>query len=153
MTAQVLTLNNKPSFLKNKKIVFTNGCFDILHAGHTSLLYQARKLGDILIVGLNSDKSIKKLKSKGDQRPIFNEWERVSLLSLTDLVDYIILFDELTPIKVIERLKPDVLVKGGDWRIEEIVGSNIVKETRIIKLIPNLSTSIIINKIKDKLIL
>lgn len=108
-----------------KKIVFTNGCFDILHKGHITYLYEAKKLGDILIIGLNSDNSIKRI--KGEKRPILPEDERAFILSALEMVDYVVIFEEDTPYELIKRVKPDVLVKGGDWDIKNIVGRDIVE--------------------------
>lgn len=108
-----------------KKIVFTNGCFDILHKGHISYLYSAKELGDILIIGLNSDSSIKRI--KGDKRPILSEDERSFILSALEMVDYVVIFDEDTPYELIKLIKPDILVKGGDWDVEKIVGKDIVE--------------------------
>ncbi len=107
-----------------KKIVFTNGCFDILHIGHITYLYEAAGLGDKLIIGINSDVSVKRL--KGDSRPINNEYERMLMLSALGFVDGVILFDEDTPYFLIKEIVPDVLVKGGDWLPEQIIGSDIV---------------------------
>ena len=136
---------------KNLKLVFTNGCFDILHRGHIAYLNEAKSLGDLLIVGLNSDSSVKKL--KGSNRPYNNENDRAFVLDNLKAVDYIILFSEDTPYNLIKNVKPDYLVKGGDWKEEEIVGSDIVKEYsgKIISLkyIDNYSTTSFINKIKE----
>ncbi|MBW7875706.1 MAG: D-glycero-beta-D-manno-heptose 1-phosphate adenylyltransferase [Candidatus Cloacimonetes bacterium] len=107
-----------------RKIVFTNGCFDLLHAGHVTYLKEARALGDFLILGLNSDSSIKRL--KGPLRPIVLEMDRALVLSELKSVDAVILFEDDTPYELIRALEPDVLVKGGDWKPEEIVGSDIV---------------------------
>lgn len=119
----------KPILQKRKEkgqiVVFTNGCFDILHAGHIHYLNSARSLGDLLIVGLNSDKSVKKI--KGALRPINSEKERAYTLSALECVDYIVLFDEETPEKLIKEIKPDILVKGADWEEEKIVGAKFVK--------------------------
>lgn len=109
-----------------QKVIFTNGCFDILHRGHITYLAQARELGDCLIVGLNTDNSVKRL--KGDSRPINNENDRALLLSALSFVDYIILFQEDTPLKLIQNVLPDVLVKGGDYTIDQIVGADIVMQ-------------------------
>ena len=114
-------------FLKNnqdKKIVFTNGCFDILHCGHLSYLSSAKKEGDLLFVGLNSDSSVRKL--KGPQRPINQESDRKFFLENLKSVDFVEIFDEETPLDLIKQVRPDVLVKGGDWDVDQIVGSNIV---------------------------
>ena len=110
---------------KRKKIVFTNGCFDILHIGHIKYLKKARSLGDILVVGLNSDASTRAI--KGDSRPMNNQGDRAEILSSLYFVDYVIIFDEKTPADLIRRLKPDVLVKGGDWHPSDIVGGDFVK--------------------------
>jgi len=107
-----------------EKIVFTNGVFDIIHAGHIKYLYESSELGDILIIGLNSDESVKRL--KGKNRPINSELDRATVLSSLLMVNYVVIFQEDTPYKLIEHIKPDVLVKGGDWKPEEIVGSDIV---------------------------
>tara|TARA_Y100001970_G_scaffold132395_1_gene163340 strand:- start:392 stop:856 length:465 start_codon:yes stop_codon:yes gene_type:complete len=122
-------LKNNYSIIKKiksegKKIVFTNGCFDLLHVGHIKYLSQAKDLGDILIIGLNSDKSVKKL--KGDNRPINSFEDRAKLLSALKPVDLVIIFEEQTPENLIKEIVPDVLVKGGDYNIEEIVGYQTV---------------------------
>ncbi len=111
--------------MQGKKIIFTNGCFDIIHPGHVIYLSEAKKLGDVLFIGLNSDVSVKRL--KGEQRPILNENERATILSFLEMVDYVCIFDEDTPYELIKLVKPDVLVKGGDWSIENIVGKDIVE--------------------------
>lgn len=111
--------------LDNKYIVFTNGCFDIIHKGHITYLYEAKKLGDILVVGLNSDSSIKKI--KGEKRPILPEDERAYILSALEMVDFVVIFHEDTPYELINIVKPHVLVKGGDWNINNIVGKDIVE--------------------------
>ena len=104
-----------------KKIVFTNGCFDIMHYGHASYLAEAKKLGDILVVGVNSDRSVKRL--KGPQRPVCDERSRSGLLAALESVDYVVIFGEDTPLETIKKIKPDFLVKGGDWKQGNIVGS------------------------------
>lgn len=106
------------------RIVFTNGCFDILHAGHVQYLEQARELGDVLIVGLNSDSSIRRLKGFG--RPIIAQQDRACVLAALGCVDYVVVFDTDTPLELIILLRPGVLVKGGDWQMEDIVGSDVV---------------------------
>ncbi len=106
------------------RIVFTNGCFDILHAGHVQYLEQARELGDVLIVGLNSDSSIRRLKGFG--RPIVAQQDRACVLAALGCVDYVVVFDTDTPLELITLLRPGVLVKGGDWQVEDIVGSDVV---------------------------
>ena len=109
---------------KGKRIVFTNGCFDLLHVGHVRYLKKAKTLGDVLIVGVNSDTSVRKL--KGPKRPILPEEERVEILSGLGCVDYVTLFAEMDPLKLITSLRPDILVKGGDWTKEQIVGREVV---------------------------
>tara|TARA_X000000368_G_scaffold413031_1_gene400364 strand:- start:1668 stop:3080 length:1413 start_codon:yes stop_codon:yes gene_type:complete len=133
-----------------KKVVFTNGCFDILHAGHVHYLEQAKGLGDELVVGLNSDASVKTL--KGTSRPINNLQERAKVLSSLKCVDRIVTFADETPIKLIREIKPDVLVKGGDYKVKDVVGHKEIKswggEVKIIPLVPGLSTTNIIKKLK-----
>ncbi|MDD4310580.1 MAG: D-glycero-beta-D-manno-heptose 1-phosphate adenylyltransferase [Candidatus Cloacimonetes bacterium] len=109
----------------NKKIVFTNGCFDILHAGHVLYLESAKQLGDILVLGLNSDASVKRL--KGETRPIVAQYERSIVIAALEAVDYVVIFDEDTPYQLIKLIQPDVLVKGGDWTVDKIIGSDIVQ--------------------------
>lgn len=132
----------------NKKIIFTNGCFDIIHTAHIKLLKFCKSKGDILVVGLNSDKSIKSI--KGNNRPINNENDRIEFLLLLDFIDYVILFDEDTPFNIISILKPDILIKGGDYKKDEIIGKEYAKEIIIYDYIENKSTSNIINIIKNK---
>jgi len=129
-----------------KKIVFTNGCFDIIHIGHVRYLREAKKLGDVLVIGLNSDSSVNRLKPK---RPINPESHRAEILSSLEMVDYVTIFNEDTPYKLIKHLMPDVLVKGGDWKKEDIVGSDIVPETHSLPYISGVSTTEIINRIKS----
>lgn len=133
-----------------KRIVFTNGCFDILHYGHVSLLDSAKRLGDVLIVGLNSDSSIREI--KGKSRPIRKQGERAGILAALEAVDYVTVFNEATPEKVIMTIAPDVLVKGGDWHEGNIVGASFVKsrggEVAAIPLVKGYSTTSLLNKIK-----
>jgi D-beta-D-heptose 7-phosphate kinase/D-beta-D-heptose 1-phosphate adenosyltransferase len=131
---------------EGKKIVFTNGCFDIIHIGHVRYLEEARKLGDILVIGLNSDKSVSKIKSG---RPIIPEKQRAEVLSALYMVSYITLFDEDTPYQLIKDLQPDILVKGADWEKKDIVGSDIVKEVHTIPFVEGISTSEIIERAKN----
>ena len=131
----------------NKKIIFTNGCFDILHVGHVKYLEKAKKLGDILIVGINSDNSVKKL--KGDKRPINNLYDRSCVLASLNSVDFVIPFEEETPIKLIEAIVPDILVKGGDYKGKQVIGEDIVKELVLIDFIEGKSTSKTILKIQE----
>jgi rfaE bifunctional protein nucleotidyltransferase chain/domain len=129
---------------EGKRIVFTNGCFDILHRGHVRYLGQAKKLGDILVVGLNSDSSVSGIKPG---RPINNEKDRAAVLAALHDVDYIAIFREKTPYSLIRALRPDVLVKGGDWKEENIVGSDVVGHTYSLPYIKGASTTGIIGKI------
>ena len=134
---------------KRKRIVFTNGCFDLLHIGHVRYLEKAKGLGDVLVIGVNSDTSVRKL--KGPQRPIRPEEERAEILSSLGCVDYVTLFSELDPLKLITSLHPDVLVKGGDWTKEQIVGGDVVErsggEVVIIPFVGKASTSNLIENI------
>ncbi|EAH7030890.1 D-glycero-beta-D-manno-heptose-7-phosphate kinase [Campylobacter lari] len=133
--------------LQNQKVVFTNGCFDIIHYGHIKYLEKAKKLGDILVVGLNSDESIKRL--KGNLRPINLEFQRACMLASMYFVDYVVIFNEDTPYELIEFLKPDVLVKGADYKDKEVVGSNLVKKVELIDFEDGFSTTNIINRIAN----
>jgi D-beta-D-heptose 7-phosphate kinase/D-beta-D-heptose 1-phosphate adenosyltransferase len=134
---------------EGKKVVFTNGCFDILHAGHTRYLREARKLGDALILALNSDSSVRSI--KGPMRPIVPEAERAEVAAALDSVDYVTVFDELTPLELIEFLRPDVIVKGGDWAEKDIVGAETVRKwggrVAIMPEIEGASTTNIIDKV------
>jgi len=136
---------------KDKKIVFTNGCFDILHRGHVTYLAQAAELGDFLVVGLNSDASVKKL-NKGSNRPIQDQDSRALILASLEGVGAVIIFDEDTPAELIKFVQPDILVKGGDWKPEQIAGYDTVKarggEIKIIDFVPGFSTTAIEKKIK-----
>ncbi len=131
---------------ENKKIVFTNGCFDILHIGHVKYLQKAKTLGDVLIVGVNSNDSVKRL--KGDTRPINDEYDRAYLLASLEAVDYVIIFEEDTPYELIKMIKPDILVKGKDYEGKEVIGSDIAKEVKLIEFVNGKSTTNIINKIR-----
>jgi len=133
---------------KDKKIVFTNGCFDLLHFGHISYLQKAKSLGDILIVGLNSDSSVRTL--KGSTRPINSEFQRACMLGALYFVDFVVIFNEDTPLKLIKALKPDVLVKGGDYKEKELVGADLVSKVELIPFEEGFSTTGLIEKIKDK---
>jgi D-glycero-beta-D-manno-heptose 1-phosphate adenylyltransferase len=134
---------------QNQKIVTTNGVFDIIHIGHIRYLQEAKKLGDILIVAINSDNSVKKI--KGPKRPLNNENDRAEALAALDCVDYVTVFDENNPIKVLERIKPNVHVKGGDYEISQIVEKKTVEKNKgIVVLIPEVkgySTSDLIERI------
>ena len=124
-------------------IVFTNGCFDVLHRGHVEYLKQSRKLGKKLIVGLNSDESVKRL--KGPNRPINNQEDRKAVLLALRCVDEVIIFDEDTPLLLINKLNPDIITKGGDYKPEQVVGFTLVKQTVIIPFLDGYSSTRIIN--------
>ena len=136
--------------LKNQKIVFTNGCFDILHRGHVEYLAQAANHGDVLIIGLNTDQSVKRI--KGDSRPVQDEYARAVLMASLQFVSAVVMFDEDTPYELIKKVQPDVLVKGSDYKAEDIVGYDIVKakmgEVVTIDFIDGYSTTSIIEKLK-----
>jgi len=145
-------LNQLKTHRQNQQaIVFTNGCFDILHAGHVRYLQAARREGDVLIIGLNSDSSVKSI--KGELRPIVSQDQRAEVLAGLWCVDYIIIFDEPDPGRIIESIKPDVLVKGSDWEENQIIGSDTVVgaggKVKRIPMVPELSTSQIIRKIQS----
>lgn len=137
--------------VQGKKIVFTNGCFDLIHEGHIRYLDKAKKLGDILIVGINSDKSVRKIKGGG--RPILNEKERVIILSSLEMIDYIIVFNEDDPIELIKKIQPQYHVKGGDYKPKDLKETKTVEKYNgkivIIPFVKGKSTTNIINKIKN----
>ncbi len=137
---------------KNKKVVFTNGVFDLIHAGHVDYLIKAKSLGDVLIVGMNSDASVKRI--KGNSRPILAEKERAFIISNLKPVDFVTIFEEDTPANLIQNIIPDVLVKGADWSLDKIVGREIVEanggEVKAIQLVNDQSTSKIIKSILEK---
>ena len=137
---------------KGKRVVFTNGCFDLLHIGHVRYLEEAKTLGDVLVVGVNSDTSVRRL--KGSKRPILPEEERAEILSGLGCVDYVTLFDEIDPLKLITSLRPDVLVKGGDWTKDQIVGREEVErsggEVFIFPFVKKASTSNLIETILNR---
>ncbi|MBP9119561.1 MAG: D-glycero-beta-D-manno-heptose 1-phosphate adenylyltransferase [Ignavibacterium sp.] len=137
---------------QNKKVVFTNGCFDLIHSGHVDYLVKAKEMGDVLILALNSDSSIRSI--KGDKRPILKQDERAFIVSNLKPVDYVTFFNEDTPAEIISELVPDVLVKGADWAIEKIVGREIVEvnggEVKTINFVNDQSTSNIIKIIKER---
>ncbi|HZV12943.1 MAG TPA: D-glycero-beta-D-manno-heptose 1-phosphate adenylyltransferase [Candidatus Kapabacteria bacterium] len=136
-----------------KKIVFTNGVFDIIHRGHVQYLMDARALGDVLVVGLNCDSSVKRL--KGETRPVISESDRAFVLSNLKPVDYVVIFEEDTPLKLISEILPDVLVKGGDWAVENIVGGDVVRArggiVKNISFVDSYSTTGIIERIEKSL--
>lgn len=147
-------LINNILFLRKKKLIigFTNGCFDLLHKGHLQLLFKSKQKCDYLIIGLNSDNSIKLL--KGNDRPIDDQLKRVHNLSKLDIVDAIIIFDELHPLNLIEKIKPDILFKGGDYSKKEIIGSDYIEnyggKVEIIEILSGYSTTNIINNSLNK---
>jgi len=128
-----------------KRVVFTNGCFDIIHVGHIRYLREARTFGDLLVVGINSDRSVSIIKP---DRPINSQDQRAEVLASLEMVDYVTIFDEETPYELIKSIQPEVLVKGGDWKKEDIIGSDIAKETYSLPYIKGISTTGIIEKIK-----
>jgi len=136
---------------EGKKIVFTNGCFDILHQGHVRYLSEARKCGDCLIVGVNSDQSIKNI--KGKNRPLMTELARAELIAALCFVDGVVIFNEEDPLAIIQYLKPHILVKGADWAEDDIIGAEFIKKTggevKRVPLVQNISTSDIIRQIID----
>jgi D-beta-D-heptose 7-phosphate kinase/D-beta-D-heptose 1-phosphate adenosyltransferase len=135
---------------RGKKIVFTNGCFDLLHRGHLHTLRQAKDCGDILIVAINSDRSVQGLKGAG--RPIFSQGDRVELIAAMEVVDYVVLFDQADPYELIAALSPDVLAKGGDWSADKIIGADIVErrggKVAVIPYLKGFSTTEIIERIR-----
>ncbi|MCK9424412.1 MAG: D-glycero-beta-D-manno-heptose 1-phosphate adenylyltransferase [Ignavibacteriaceae bacterium] len=149
--AEILEVRKKLKAEK-KKVVFTNGCFDVLHAGHVDYLNKAKAEGDVLILGLNSDASMKRI--KGEKRPIVCQEERAFILSNLKAVDYVTLFDEDTPQEIISELIPDILIKGADWSIDKIVGRNIVEtnggEVKTISFVTDQSTTNIIQTIIER---
>lgn len=136
---------------EGKKLVFTNGCFDIIHRGHVEYLIQAKSLGDYLIVAINSDESVRKI--KGKSRPINKEEDRMYVLENLKPVDFVIIFKEDTPYEIIKNIMPDILVKGGDWKVEDIVGSDIVNanggKTLSLKYVKDYSTTNVIRKLNE----
>jgi rfaE bifunctional protein nucleotidyltransferase chain/domain len=134
-----------------KRVVFTNGCFDLLHRGHVHILREARACGDVLVVGINSDKSVKQI--KGPARPVLPESDRCELLGAMEMVDFVILFNEPDPYDLIAAIQPDVLVKGGDWNSEKIIGADLVEEgggrVVVVPYIKGFSTTEIIERIRN----
>lgn len=147
-----ILLNNQRQPNKQEKqqpkVVFTNGCFDLVHRGHVDYLSKARDLGDLLIVGLNSDDSVRRL--KGEKRPISNQQSRAIVLAAFAFVDYVVIFDEDTPLNLIKSIKPDILVKGGDYNHDNVVGADFVESyggrLELIPLVPGESTTNLVNK-------
>jgi D-glycero-beta-D-manno-heptose 1-phosphate adenylyltransferase len=158
MSGKVLTSTQLVPILdrartQKKRIVFTNGCFDLLHVGHTRYLQAAKALGDLLVVGVNSDVSVRSL-NKSPDRPIVSEAQRAEVLAALDCVDYIVIFTEPDPLNLITVLQPDVLVKGGDWTVERIVGRDVVEgrggTVRTIPLVPGMSTTALLQRIRSQ---
>lgn len=154
---KIVTLNELKNVrselrLKGLKVVFTNGVFDIIHRGHVEYLLKAKSLGDVLIVGLNSDASVRRI--KGDKRPIVNQDDRAFVLSNLGIVDYVCLFGEDTPLQLISELVPDVLVKGADWKIDDIVGREVVEKNggkvETIEFVPERSSTNIVDTIINR---
>jgi D-glycero-beta-D-manno-heptose 1-phosphate adenylyltransferase len=157
MTAKVLPRDQLLSVLsgeraKGKRIVFTNGCFDLMHIGHTRYLQEAKALGDVLVVGVNSDVSVRTL-DKAPDRPIVPEAQRAEVLAALGCVDFVVTFDESDPLQLITTVQPDVLVKGGDWAIDRIVGRELVEArggvVKTIPLVPGLSTTGLLQRIRS----
>ena len=134
---------------RRKKVVFTNGCFDLLHVGHIRYLRKARSLGDALVVGLNTDRSVRHI--KGEKRPIVPQGERAEVLAALEFVDYVVLFDEPDPFSLIEKIKPTILVKGADWPKDKIIGRDVVEKAggRVVRipLVPGASSTGVIERI------
>ena len=137
--------------IKSKKVVVTNGCFDIIHSGHIEIFKKSKELGDVLIVLVNTDKSIKK--NKGINRPIIKQEQRLKVLSAISYIDYIVPFDQLTPIKLYNKIKPSIVTKGKQYKVNQIVGNKIISKNKgtikLIKMVDNISTSKIIKKIQS----
>lgn len=155
--AKILSLNqltDRLALLRQRQpkpvVVFTNGCFDLVHQGHVDYLSRARDLGDLLIVGLNSDDSVRRL--KGDSRPVSNETSRARVLASFAFVDYVVVFEDDTPLKLIENIVPDILVKGGDYNRDNVVGADFVEQhggrLELLSLVPGESTTRLVERIK-----
>jgi D-glycero-beta-D-manno-heptose 1-phosphate adenylyltransferase len=153
VTAAQLTPLLEQARREKQRIVFTNGCFDLMHIGHTRYLHAAKALGDLLVVGVNSDASVKNL-NKASDRPIVGEAQRAEVLAALASVDYVVIFPETDPLNLITALQPDVLVKGGDWPIDRIIGRDVVERrggtVKTIPLVPNMSTTALIQKIRSQ---
>jgi D-beta-D-heptose 7-phosphate kinase/D-beta-D-heptose 1-phosphate adenosyltransferase len=158
MLEKVVTLAQLTPLLERvrrdkQRIVFTNGCFDLMHVGHTRYLQAAKALGDILVVGVNSDASVKSL-NKAPDRPIVGEAQRAEVVAAMGCVDYVVLFPEPDPLNLITALQPDVLVKGGDWPVDRIIGRDVVERrggtVKTIPLVPGASTTALIERIRSQ---
>ncbi|HET9963051.1 MAG TPA: D-glycero-beta-D-manno-heptose 1-phosphate adenylyltransferase [Nitrospiraceae bacterium] len=157
MTSKIVTSEQLQPILKRRReqqhrIVFTNGCFDLMHIGHIRYLQAARDLGELLIVGVNSDESVRSL-NKGTDRPIVPEAQRAEVLAALSCVDYVVIFPEPDPGKLIEALQPDILVKGGDWTADRIIGRTTVEarggRVQTIPLVPGVSTTALVQRIRS----
>jgi rfaE bifunctional protein nucleotidyltransferase chain/domain len=157
MMGRVIAINDLKSIRQKlkqekKKVVFTNGCFDIIHRGHVDYLTKAKALGDVLIVAVNTDASVRRI--KGERRPIVDEDDRANIVASLSPVDYVCFFDEDTPYDLISAIVPDVLIKGADWTVDDIVGKDIVEQNggrvATISFLPNRSTSNIIQRIVER---
>ena len=144
-------LKRKAEFMPGHRLVFTNGCFDVLHPGHVDLLQRARGKGDALILGLNSDESVKML-GKGDDRPLNTQEDRAFVLAALSCVDYIVIFHESTPLELIKACRPQILIKGGDWPVDQIVGADVVEkaggEVLSLPLLEGYSTTAFLEKVR-----
>ena len=158
MATKVLTKEQLAPLLQQaraqkKRIVFTNGCFDLMHIGHTRYLQAAKALGDVLVVGVNSDASVRSL-NKAPDRPVVTEAQRAEVLAALGCVDYVAIFNEPDPLNLITAVQPDVLVKGGDWDMDRIIGRGIVEQrggvVRTIPLVPGMSTTSLIQQIRSQ---
>ncbi len=158
MSTKVLTKEQLAPLLQQaraqkKRIVFTNGCFDLMHVGHTRYLQAAKDLGDLLVVGVNSDTSVRSL-NKAPDRPIVSETQRAEVVAALGCVDYVAIFSEPDPLNLITAVQPDVLVKGGDWDIDRIIGRGVVEQrggaVRTIPLVPGMSTTSLIQRIRSQ---
>ncbi len=150
VSREILAVLLKEHRRQGRRIVFTNGCFDILHAGHVRYLAQARRLGDVLVVALNTDRSVRSI--KGPDRPVVGQEERAFVMAGLESVDYVTFFDDETPLSLIEALQPDILVKGGDWKADGVVGGDIVRsrggDVIVLPYLEGASTTNIIEKIR-----
>jgi D-beta-D-heptose 7-phosphate kinase/D-beta-D-heptose 1-phosphate adenosyltransferase len=153
MTREQLVPLLRAARTQGKRIVFTNGCFDLMHVGHTRYLQAAKDLGDLLVVGVNSDASVRSL-NKAPDRPVVTEAQRAEVLAALGCVDYVAIFSEPDPLNLITAVQPDVLVKGGDWDIDRIIGRGIVEQrggvVRTIPLVPGMSTTSLIQRIRSQ---
>lgn len=157
MSTKVLTVGELVPVLQrarasDKRVVFTNGCFDLMHVGHTRYLAAAKQLGDLLVVGVNSDDSVRAL-NKAPGRPVVQDAQRAEVLAALESVDYVVIFSEPDPLNLITAVQPDVLVKGGDWPVDRIVGRDVVERhggvVKTIPLVPGASTTSIIQRIRS----